>query len=111
MASTLNTELLSSMIKTKRGKTGLRQTAEEIGGVSTATLSRIEQGNLPDVDTFIRLCHWLGESAETFVLLDENEQSSPNNKDRIIAHLRSDAQLKPETVKMLLNVIEIAYNL
>ena len=44
MESTLNTELLATMLKDKRGNKGLRAIAQEIGGVSFATLSRIEQG-------------------------------------------------------------------
>lgn len=55
MQSTLNTELLAGMLKNKRGNKGLRAVADEIGGVSFATLSRIEQGKVPDVDTFINL--------------------------------------------------------
>jgi len=51
MKSTLNSELLASMLKSKRGKKGLRDTATEIGEISSATLSRVEQGNLPDVET------------------------------------------------------------
>ena len=53
MESTLNTELLATMLKDKRGNKGLRAISQEIGGVSFATLSRIEQGKIPDVDTFV----------------------------------------------------------
>lgn len=109
MATTLNTQLLASMIKTKRGKMGLRQASQEIGGVSSATLSRIEQGSIPDVDTFIKICSWLGEKTDTFILKNEEGEESGSNQQRIMAHLRSEKQLKPETIEMLLKVIEIAY--
>ena len=42
-----------------RGAKGIRAAAVEIG-VSTATLSRIENGHLPDLETFRRVCEWLG---------------------------------------------------
>ena len=28
-------------------------------GISKATLSRIERGSLPDIETFIKICNWL----------------------------------------------------
>lgn len=45
-------------IKAKRGSMGLRGAAKKIG-VSPATLSRIERGNLPDLINFRKLCIWL----------------------------------------------------
>jgi urease accessory protein UreF len=54
MNSTLDTALLAQMIKVKRGSMGLREAAQQIGDISAATLSRMEQGKLPDVETFIR---------------------------------------------------------
>ena len=44
-------------------KESLRETGAQIG-VSAATLSRIERGEKPDIDTFMRICKWLG--AEKF---------------------------------------------
>lgn len=29
-------------------------------GISKATLSRIEKGKTPEIDTFIKVCNWLG---------------------------------------------------
>jgi transcriptional regulator with XRE-family HTH domain len=111
MKNVLNTDLLASMLRTKRGSKGLRQVAEEIGHVSAPTLSRIEQGNVPDVDTFIRLCQWLNEKAETFMTTDESKQEhAVDTKQKIVAHLRADRQLKPDTVEMLIKVIDFAYS-
>ena len=55
------------MIKSKRGKKGLRETSKEIGNLSAATLSRIEQGKLSDFETFILVCKWLDVPTDTFV--------------------------------------------
>lgn len=109
MESTLNTELLSSMLKEKRGKRGLRATADEIEGVSYATLSRIEQGRIPDVDTFVKICKWLEVSTETFII-NSKESKSASTKDVVIAHLRSEKTLSKETVNMLIHMIDMAYN-
>ena len=109
MQSTLNTELLAGMLKNKRGGKGLRAIAEEIGGVSFATLSRIEQGKVPDVDTFIKICKWLGVAADTFIVSDSTTKPV-SNKEQVIAHLRADRELSKETTNMLIKMIDLAYN-
>ncbi len=108
MKSTLNTELLASMIKNKRGAKGLRAAAAEIGQVSTATLSRIEQGKVPDIDTFIRICKWLQVSADTFTA-DQQKVDAATNKDLAVAHLRADRALSQEVIAMLVKMIDLAY--
>ncbi|PKK36810.1 hypothetical protein BWI96_10595 [Siphonobacter sp. SORGH_AS_0500] len=107
MESTLNTELLAGMVKSKRGAKGLRTIAEEIGGVSAPTLSRIEQGKIPDVDTFIKICKWLDTSTDTFIL--NSADGSISNKDIVVAHLRADRELATDTVNMLIKMIDLAY--
>lgn len=108
MESTLNTELLANMLKSKRGDRGLRSVAEEIEGVSFATLSRIEQGKVPDVDTFIRICKWLNESTDTFIL-NKSKKKAASTKEQVVAHLRADRELSKETVNMLVRMIDMAY--
>lgn len=108
MATTLNTTLLAGMIKTKRGKRGLREISGEIGDISPATLSRIEQGKIPDVDTFIRICRWLDAATDTFII-NSPENSARSNQEYIVAHLRAERELDPATVQMLVKMIEMAY--
>lgn len=109
MGTTLNTDLLATMLKAKRGKQGLRTVAEEIGEVSVATLSRIEQGKVPDVDTFIKICRWLEVPTDTFVLREE-EAESATNQQTIVAHLRADRELDTETIQMLVKLVNLAYS-
>ena len=52
-------EKLASLVRSKRGNRGLRETAKEIGDVSPSTISRVENGNTPDINTFIALCSQL----------------------------------------------------
>ncbi len=49
---------LGDLLKEKRGERGLREVSKEIG-ISAATLSRVEGGNLPDLATFGKICRWL----------------------------------------------------
>ncbi len=57
---------LAEQIAVKRGPVGVRAAARD-AGVSPATLSRIENGNVPDLETFEKLCRWLGEDPRRFL--------------------------------------------
>ena len=108
MQSTLNTDLLAGMLKNKRADKGLRTIAEEIGGVSAATLSRIEQGKIPDVDTFIKICKWLEVPSDSFIIGDSNNKPV-SARERVVAHLRAERELSKDTVDMLIKMIDMAY--
>lgn len=105
----LNTNLLASMVKAHRNEKVLRDAAKEIGGISPSTLSRIEQGHIPDVETFIKVCQWLNEPTETFIIDSTKQNVSIDGQRKIIAHLRAEKTLSPKTVEMLVKVIELAY--
>ncbi len=102
--SNIDTKKLSDMIRSKRGNTGLREAAKEIGNVSSSTLSRIEQGNLPDIGTYVQLCKWLEVPTDFFT---ENAEKTTEN--RIVAHLRADKALPKETAEALIKMIKLAY--
>ncbi|MBK8945439.1 MAG: helix-turn-helix transcriptional regulator [Ignavibacteriae bacterium] len=107
MSSQLDTEKLATMLKTKRGTLGLRGLAYEIGGVSASTLSRIEQGKLPDIDTFLKVCEWLEVSPDFF---SKNKKGDYNTKEKVVAHLRADKNLSQETAEAIIHMIKMAYN-
>ncbi|GHO62272.1 UDP-N-acetylglucosamine 1-carboxyvinyltransferase 1 [Ktedonobacter sp. SOSP1-52] len=67
MGSMLDTQQLAVLLKERRGDRGLRDIAQEIGNVSPATLSRIENGKMLDVETFLRLCDWLEVNPQHFI--------------------------------------------
>jgi transcriptional regulator with XRE-family HTH domain len=105
MNKALNTAKLAEMLKAKRGNQGLRALAVEIGGVSAPTLSRIEQGNVPDVETFLRICDWLEVSSDFFT----NSLTSEQPQKQVIAHLRADRTLPTATSEALIQMINLAY--
>lgn len=109
MSSTLNSALLSSMIKTRRGEKNLRDTASEIGHISAATLSRIEQGKLPDVETFILLCKWLNVSPDTFVTGKKKSPAEVSEKEMLLYQLRSSNQLDKSTIDTMVRMVDMAY--
>jgi transcriptional regulator with XRE-family HTH domain len=105
---------LAALLRTKRGKRGLREIAKEIGEMSVSTLSRVEQGKIPDLGTFLRLCHWLGVSPEQFVsesLRNDSQSPEPtvSTQEMIVAHLRADRTLDPRTAEALSTMIRLAY--
>lgn len=102
--SKIDTQKLSEMIKSKRGSTGLREAAKEIGDVSPSTLSRVEQGNLPDIDTYMKICNWLEVSTDFFT-----DSAEDTTERKIVAHLRADKALPTETAEALIKMIKLAY--
>lgn len=112
MSVQLDTDKLAAMVKSKRASRGLRAVAQEIGDVSASTLSRIEQGSVPDVNTFLQLCKWLNVPTDTFTLTDENAavaESVTAGSDKIVAHLRADRILPKATAQALIEMIQLAY--
>ena len=107
MSNTLNVKKLSQMLQSKRGSQGLRKIAEEIGGVSASTLSRIEQGNLPDIDTFLKICKWLEVSPDFFT--EQTQKTEQPKQKEIVAFLRADRTLSKDTAGALIKMIDLAY--
>lgn len=51
----------------------LREVALQTG-ISAATLSRLERGKAPDLETFFAVCSWLGAAPDQFMKLHEHEK-------------------------------------
>lgn len=106
MGMTLNSEKLAEMLRSKRGSMGLRAVANEIGDVSASTLSRIEQGHLPDIQTFFKLCAWLEVPTDFF---NEEGVKPVTAEKEIVAHLRAERTLDRATAESLIKMITLAY--
>ena len=82
----------------------MRAVAKEIG-TSPATLSRIENGSLPDLGTFPKLCKWLGIDPSEILGLDDKPADptaqEPAQLLTATAHLRAKRQISPELAKAL----------
>ena len=62
----INIAGLAEKLRQRRAGSGIREAAREIG-VSPATLSRVENGKIPDLDTFGKVCQWLGEDPAIYL--------------------------------------------
>lgn len=49
----------------------LRDAAKELG-FSAATLSRVERGEKPEIDTFVKICQWAGWTKKCDFFFVEN---------------------------------------
>jgi transcriptional regulator with XRE-family HTH domain len=87
--------------KEARGDRGIRMVADEIG-VSAATLSRVERGLMPDLETFGKICRWLKvDPAEVLGMTDVIHKKRP----AVAVHFRKDHALQPSTAQALAELI------
>ena len=87
---------LGRRIVERRHPSGVRQAAKEIG-IPSATLSRIENGQVPDLETFAKICSWLGDEPSTYFGVSPNKQITP----AATVHLRKQNTSTVETATSL----------
>lgn len=115
MQHEINVNALGEAIQRYREdkKLTVRAAAEQMESVSPSTLSRIERGSLPDLDTYMRICRWLNVDPAYFAI-EPVDKSQPEKKSElmtedIIVHLRADKLLNQQTRDALITMIEVAY--
>lgn len=93
---------LGTLVREKRGVRGVRGAAKDIG-VSTATLSRVENGHQPDLSTFEKLCLWLEIDPSEFLNASSSGVSSSETgtSTTATAHLRANRHISPELAQAL----------
>lgn len=95
--TTFNVRLFGAALRTRRGDLGLREVATETG-VSASTLSRIENGEIPDLQTFLVLSSWTGWPVAAFFHQDQVRDTV-----RLVEEaLREDEVLSPEVIDAFL---------
>ena len=103
-------ESLGALVRDKRGRKKLRETAAEID-ISPSTLMRVENGRVPDIETFGRLCRWLELDPGSFLGFEPKERPgavtvSPFTS--ISAHYKTDQNPQPATVEALAQMMLLA---
>lgn len=91
-------EELGRLIAVKRDGRGIRAAATDVG-ISPATLSRVENGNMPDLVTFAKICKWLDLDPREFLGLDARvgDQGPP----QAVAHFRKKKTVSHDTATAL----------
>lgn len=105
-------ESLGALVREKRGQNKLRETAKGIG-IGPATLMRIENGRIPDVETFGKICKWLGLDPGSFLGFQTSEPRAglPQANlsiTEIASHFRADQVSQQETVQALARMVLLA---
>lgn len=93
-------EQLGRRILEKRGATGIRAVANEIG-ISPATLSRVERGKLPDLETFQKICRWLDVNPGE--ILGVKATKTPREETQV--HFRKRPAISEDTASALAKMV------
>lgn len=87
---------LGRLIAAKRGRRGIRAAAVD-AQVSPATLSRVENGHMPDLETFAKICRWLDKDPREFLGFETAAQEAP----AAVVHFRKKKTVAKETATAL----------
>lgn len=94
---TLPISELGRLITAKRGTRGVRAAAAEVG-ISSATLSRVENGHMPDLDTFAKICKWLERDPREFLGI---EHTNSDQVQRAVVHFKKKKTVSMDTATAL----------
>lgn len=76
----IDLEKFRKRLVAKQGGRSLRGVVREVPGVSIATVARIWRGDTPSLDTFDRLCSWMGVQAREFIIIGAHEHGAEPSK-------------------------------
>ncbi|MBW8077002.1 MAG: transcriptional regulator [Gallionella sp.] len=93
----LNINDLGRLLAAKRGSRGVRAAALE-AQVSSATFSRVENGHMPDLATFLKLCKWLQRDPAEFL---GTNSSNKDTETAAVVHFKKKKTVTMETAKAL----------
>jgi transcriptional regulator with XRE-family HTH domain len=98
---------LGKAVRNLRGNKTLREAAREIK-ISPATLMRVEAGRVPDVETFGKLCHWLGIEPGAYLGFTASSTPQPPAYTAVSAHLKADSAPQQKTIHALATMLMLA---
>ena len=101
----ISLESIGLKVLENRGDRGVREVAKEIG-LSPATLSRVERGHIPDLETFSKICRWL--RIDPAIVLGMDGQTKPPVAS-IQTHFRKDDAVQAATATALADLIVKAH--
>lgn len=90
-------ELLAQEIEERRAGMGIREAAKQVG-ISPATLSRVENKKIPDLETFSKICKWLGRDPAVFLGLPIAPSAAAPTA---LVHFKKGAAIKKDSAKAL----------
>lgn len=94
---TISIEQLGQLMLAKRGSRGVRAAAADVD-ISAATFSRVENGHMPDLETFVKICRWVERDPGEFLGF-QRKQEAGNLGAQV--HLRKQRTASKETAESL----------
>ena len=95
-------DLLATRLRQKRAARGVREVAKEIG-ISPATYSRVENRNLPDLETFTKVCEWVGiDPSEILKVKPQTDAATP------LVHFKNDIVMSQDLASAMGEMILLA---
>lgn len=91
----------ASAILARRGTLGVRTAANE-ARVSPSTLSRVENGHTPDMETFEKLCAWIGADPRQYL-------AGPTAEVVAAVQFKKAAAVQPETARALGELVNAVF--
>src|SRR5579864_8438742 len=97
---------LGKLLMERRGNEGIREFAKKLG-VSPATLSRVENGKLPDLETFSKICDKLDLDPAEILQVGKKSHSKIASAPvtAVHVHFRADPHQDPEAAQDLAKLI------
>lgn len=89
---------LGRLMRTKRGIRGVRAAAADVD-ISSATFSRVENGHMPDLETFAKICKWVDRDPGEFLGIEGSGGSAEPPAAQV--HLRKKKTVSKETAESL----------
>lgn len=108
MTTWFDASTFAACVRTKRGQRSLREVSAAIGTISPSTLSRVERGAVPDLETFLRLCGWLKIPTNAFIHAPASTLNRPGSEESaqlVEQALRADGVLSPEVISAFMTLI------
>lgn len=107
-AEILDVSELGRLVRERREDNGLsvRQVAEG-AGVSFMTIGRVEDGNQPDLVTFMKLCAWLGRPPSSF--FRPVAERPVDHLNVALEHLATDPRLDKPAADRLVSLVKDMY--
>lgn len=95
---TISIEQLGQLMLAKRGGRGVRAAAADVD-ISPATFSRVENGHMPDLETFVKICRWVERDPGEFLGFKKAQSAAPDTGAQV--HLRKRKTASRETAESL----------
>ncbi len=108
MPNYLAIEIFSDLVRTKRGRCGLR-VAAPIVGIAPSTISRIERGATPDMATFLAICDWLEIEPAEFIKNTKHEKKNYDYS-AVCFKLRADTRIDSTIGNAIATLIEAVFD-